>query len=273
MTSAGARSGSTPEPELKHGHGETLLSLEAVTRIYQVGDAQVRALDGVTLTIRRGEFVALMGPSGSGKSTLLNVIGCLDRPSSGRYVLDGTPVENLSEPELAAVRRRLIGFIFQAYHLVPRMTATRNVELPLVLGGMEPRERVARVRQMLERVGLTPRARHRPDQLSGGERQRVAIARAMATGPSLLLADEPTGNLDTRTGDEIMDVLARLHEAGLTIVMVTHDPRMGARAERMLRMRDGRILDDETVPGAPPTGATTGATPPTGATPGRGGGV
>jgi putative ABC transport system ATP-binding protein len=198
-----------------------------------------------------------MGPSGSGKSTLLNVIGCLDRPTDGRYVLDGTPVENLSEPELAAVRRRLIGFIFQSYHLVPRMTAARNVELPLVLAGMEPRERAVRVREMLGRVGLTPRARHRPDQLSGGERQRVAIARAMAPGPSLLLADEPTGNLDTRTGDEIMDVLGQLHEAGLTIVMVTHDPRMGARAERTLSMRDGRILGDVTIPGAPPTGPTT----------------
>jgi len=272
MTPAGARSEPAPEPELKHGHGEALLSLEAVTRTYQVGDTQVRALDGVTLTIRRGEFVALMGPSGSGKSTLLNVIGCLDRPSDGRYVLDGTPVENLTEPELAAVRRRLIGFVFQAYHLVPRMTAARNVELPLVLAGMEPRERAARVREMLARVGLTPRARHRPDQLSGGERQRVAIARAMAPGPSLLLADEPTGNLDSRTGDEIIDVLARLHEAGLTIVMVTHDPRMGARAERTLRMRDGRILGDETVPGSPPTGGTTERAPPAGPPPGAGGG-
>ena len=268
MTSAGSRPGPAPEPELRHGRGEVLLSIESVRRVYRVGDDDVHALDGVSLTIRRGEFVALMGPSGSGKSTLLNVLGCLDRPTSGRYVLDGTPVESLGEPELAAVRRRLIGFIFQAYHLVPRMSAARNVELPLILAGMPPRERALRVREMLDRVGLTARARHRPDQLSGGERQRVAIARAMAPGPSLLLADEPTGNLDSRTGDEIMDVLARLHAAGLTIVMVTHDPRMGERAERTLRMRDGRILGDDTAPGSAPTG-TTPAAPPS---PGPGGG-
>ena len=253
------RAGSVPEPGTRHEHGEALLELEDVTRIYRVGDAEVRALDGVTLTIRRGEFVALMGPSGSGKSTLLNVIGCLDRPTQGRYRLNGAPVGELDEPQLAAVRRRLIGFIFQAYHLVPRMTAARNVELPLVLAGMEPRDRAERVREMLERVGLGHRARHRPDQLSGGERQRVAIARAMASRPALLLADEPTGNLDTRTGDEIMDVLARLHDGGLTIVMVTHDPRMGTRAERTLRMRDGHILADLTAPASPPTG--TGARP------------
>jgi putative ABC transport system ATP-binding protein len=220
------------------------LRLEAATRLYRMGDAEVRALDGLSLVIRRGEFVAVMGPSGSGKSTLLNVLGCLDRPTSGRYLLEGQEVQSLSETQLAEVRRRCIGFIFQSYHLVPRMSAARNVELPLVLAGMPPRERRERVRAMLDSVGLLARAAHRPDQMSGGERQRVAIARAMAGSPALLLADEPTGNLDTRTADEIMALLQRLHHAGLTIVMVTHDPRMGAHAERRLGMVDGRLASD-----------------------------
>jgi putative ABC transport system ATP-binding protein len=185
-----------------------------------------------------------MGPSGSGKSTLLNVLGCLDAPTSGRYLLEGREVQGLTETQLAEVRRRSVGFIFQSYHLVPRMTAARNVELPLVLAGMAPAARRVRVREVLADVGLESRATHRPDQLSGGERQRVAIARAMAAHPSLLLADEPTGNLDTHTGDGIMALLQRLHTSGLTIVMVTHDPRMGARAERKLGMVDGRLVSD-----------------------------
>ncbi|HEX5634824.1 MAG TPA: ABC transporter ATP-binding protein [Gemmatimonadales bacterium] len=231
-------------PPAAHRHGDELLRLEDVTRLYPMGGGPVKALDGVSLVIRRGEFVAVMGPSGSGKSTLLNVLGCLDTPSSGRYLLEGREVQGLSEAQLADVRRKSVGFIFQSYHLVPRMTAARNVELPLVLAGMAPAARRTRVSEVLAAVGLVARATHRPDQLSGGERQRVAIARAMAARPALLLADEPTGNLDTRTADGIMALLEQLHAGGLTIVMVTHDPRMGARAERKLAMVDGKLASD-----------------------------
>jgi len=237
-------SSTVPAPALGHTHGDELLRLESVTRVYPMGGTAVKALDGVSLSLRRGEFVAVMGPSGSGKSTLLNVLGCLDTPTSGRYVLEGREVQGLTEAQLADVRRKSVGFIFQSYHLVPRMTAARNVELPLVLAGIAPATRRERVREVLDAVGLEPRATHRPDQLSGGERQRVAIARAMAARPSLLLADEPTGNLDTRTADDIMALLQRLHAGGLTIVMVTHDPRMGARAERRIGMVDGRLASD-----------------------------
>ncbi|MEK7330038.1 MAG: ABC transporter ATP-binding protein [Candidatus Eisenbacteria bacterium] len=209
-----------------------------------MGESEVRALDDVSLAIARGEFVAIMGPSGSGKSTMLNVLGCLDTPTSGSYVLDGEPVENLSEDRLAEVRQKRIGFIFQAYHLVARMTAARNVELPLIFAGVEPRVRRERVRAALESVGLGHRIQHRPDQLSGGERQRVAIARAMVMEPSILLADEPTGNLDTRSGEEIVALLERLNQGGLTVVLVSHDPRIAAHARRVLRMRDGEIVDE-----------------------------
>jgi putative ABC transport system ATP-binding protein len=226
-----------------------VVCLTDVSRVYRVGDSEVRALDHVTLEIRRGESVALMGPSGSGKSTLLNVIGCLDTPTSGRVELDGEPVQDLSENRLAEIRQRKIGFVFQSYHLVPRMTAARNVELPLILAGIDPRERAPRVAAALAAMGLGTRARHRPDQLSGGERQRVAMARAMVMEPSILLADEPTGNLDTRTGDEIMDVLERLHHQGMTLVLVTHDPRIGQRASRVLALRDGRLTGDDTPAG------------------------
>ena len=232
-----------------------VIRLEDVSRVYLVGSSEVRALDGVSLRIRAGEFVALMGPSGSGKSTLLNVIGCLDRPTSGAYFLDGEPVQALSEDRLAEVRRRTMAFIFQAYHLVPRMTAERNVELPLILSGVEPRERRERARAALESVGLGGRARHRPDQLSGGERQRVAIARAMVTKPRVLLADEPTGNLDSRTGAEIVAILESLNAGGLTIALVTHDPGVASHAGRLLRMRDGRLHSDAppeaSLPAAP----------------------
>jgi len=207
-----------------------VIRFDRVSRTYKVGEAEVRALDGVTLHIHEGDFVALMGPSGSGKSTLLNVIGCLDTPTAGAYSLDGEPVQGLSETRLAGIRRGKIGFIFQSYHLVPRMTALRNVELPLILAGVEPEERRRRAKAALEAVGLSPRAGHRPDQLSGGERQRVAIARAMITSPKILLADEPTGNLDTKTGEEIVALLERLNRQGLTIVLVTHDPRIALRA-------------------------------------------
>jgi len=212
--------------------------------VYQVGESVVRALDDVSLAIAHGEFVAIMGPSGSGKSTMLNVLGCLDTPTSGSYVLDGEPVEGLSEDRLAEVRQKRIGFIFQAYHLVGRMTAARNVELPLIFAGVEPRVRRDKVRAALESVGLAHRTDHRPDQLSGGERQRVAIARAMVMEPSILLADEPTGNLDTRSGEEIVALLERLNQAGLTVVLVTHDPRVAAHARRALHMRDGEIVEE-----------------------------
>jgi putative ABC transport system ATP-binding protein len=230
-----------------HAAAETAadpIRLEDVSRVYHLGESEVRALDHVTLRIARAEFVAVMGPSGSGKSTLLQVLGCLDSPTSGRYVLDGTPVEHMSEARLADVRRRRIGFVFQSYHLVPRMTAARNVELPLIIAGVAPAERRRRVRDALAAIGLSGRADHRPDQLSGGERQRVAIARAMILEPSILLADEPTGNLDTRTGEEILAVIEGLHRGGLTIVLVTHDPRIAARAERLLDMQDGRIVGE-----------------------------
>jgi putative ABC transport system ATP-binding protein len=221
-----------------------VIRLERVSRVYQVGESEVRALDDVSLAIARGDFVAIMGPSGSGKSTMLNVLGCLDTPTSGSYLLDGEAVENLSEDRLAEVRQKRIGFIFQFYHLVARMTAARNVELPLIFAGVEPRVRREKVRAALESVGLGHRVQHRPDQLSGGERQRVAIARAMVMEPSILLADEPTGNLDTRSGEEIVALLERLNQGGLTVVMVSHDPRIAAHARRVLRMRDGEIVEE-----------------------------
>jgi putative ABC transport system ATP-binding protein len=234
-------------PDAEAGPGSDqpeIIRLENVTRVYRVGDSEVRALDGATLHIHAGDFVALMGPSGSGKSTLLNVIGCLDTPTSGTYSLLGEPVQGLSEDRLAEVRQRTMGFIFQSYHLVPRMTAARNVELPLILAGVDAHERRQRVREALESVGLAARAGHRPDQLSGGERQRVAIARAMILHPRVLLADEPTGNLDSKTGAEIVTLLEALNAGGLTIVLVTHDATIAGRAHRLLRMRDGRLFSD-----------------------------
>ena len=221
-----------------------VIRLENVSRLYKVGDSEVHALDGVSLHIHRGDFVALMGPSGSGKSTLLNVLGCLDTPSSGAYTLDGEQVQGLSESRLAEIRRKKLGFIFQSYHLVPRMSALRNVELPLILAGVPPADRRARARTSLESVGLAHRASHRPDQLSGGERQRVAIARAMVSHPAILLADEPTGNLDSKTGAEIVALLEKLNREGLTIVLVTHDAGIASRARRLLQLRDGKLVSD-----------------------------
>ena len=232
-----------------------IIRLEHVSRVYPVGDSEVRALDDVSLHIHRGDFVALMGPSGSGKSTLLHVIGCLDTPTSGVYLLDGEAVQGLSDDRLADIRRERLGFIFQSYHLVPRMSAARNVELPLILAGVDPKERRERARTALDAVGLGQRADHRPDQLSGGERQRVAIARATVTRPKLLLADEPTGNLDSRTGAEIVALLERLNADGLTILLVTHDPGVAAHARRLLTLHDGRLTSDA------PTGAPREAPP------------
>ena len=254
--------GPGPASEAGHRSGSAeIVRLQDVSRIYHVGTAEVRALDGVTLHIHAGDFVALMGPSGSGKSTLLNVIGCLDRPTSGTYLLEGEPLQALSEDRLAEVRRRTMAFIFKAYHLVPRMTAERNGELPLILAGVEGRERRERARAALESVGLAERSGHRPDQLSGGERQRVAIARAMVTRPRVLLADEPTGNLDSKTGLEIVALLEDLNAGGLTIALVTHDPGVASHARRLLRMRDGRLLSDAPPP-AVPGGAGAGSAVP-----------
>jgi putative ABC transport system ATP-binding protein len=220
---------------------ETIV-LENVSKTYAMGNVQVLALRDVSVRIERGDYVAVMGPSGSGKSTLMNVIGCLDRPTSGRYLLDGEDVSALDDDALAKVRLRKLGFVFQAFNLLPRATALRNVALPLFYAGLPRTEREAGARALLAEVGLADRALHRPSQLSGGEQQRVAIARALANDPAVLLADEPTGNLDSRTSDEILGVLAKLNEAGRTIVLVTHDETVARRARRTIRLLDGRIV-------------------------------
>lgn len=221
-----------------------MIQLESVTRCFRMGDQEVRALDGIDLAIQTGEYLSIMGPSGSGKSTLLNVLGLLDRPDSGRYLLDGTDVTTLSEPEQARVRRNRIGFVFQSFHLVPRLTAAENIELPLMLEGIAADARRSRVDAALDAFDLRDRAQHRPNELSGGQRQRVAIARATILQPTLLLADEPTGNLDHRIGAEVVALLEALHQHGTTLVVVTHDRELGARAKRHIAMRDGRIVDD-----------------------------
>jgi len=221
-----------------------VIELQGIERVFLVGDQRVHALDGVNLAVQPGEYLSIMGPSGSGKSTLLNILGLLDRPSAGRYLLDGREVSALNDEEQARVRRSRIGFVFQFFHLVPRLTAAENVALPLVLGGVPPTQRHERVERALEAVGLSDRAEHRPDQLSGGQRQRVAIARATVTEPALLLADEPTGNLDRHSGHEVVTLLERLNAEGITLLVVTHDPDLGARARRRIRMVDGRIDND-----------------------------
>ncbi len=223
-----------------------ILRLKGVTRTYRTGRVQVHALRGIDLEIREGDFTAIMGPSGSGKSTLMNILGCLDRPTSGRYFLDGTDVSTLPRDQLARTRNRTLGFVFQAFHLLPRTTAVENVELPL-LYREEPlgwKEIHTRAREALERVGLGDRADHTPNELSGGQKQRVAIARALVTEPRLLLADEPTGNLDSRTTLEIMTMLQRLNRQGLTIVIVTHEPEVARFSDRIVTLRDGRISTD-----------------------------
>jgi putative ABC transport system ATP-binding protein len=222
-----------------------MIRLSGIERVFRIGGEEVHALRSVTLEIGAGEYVSIMGPSGSGKSTLLNVVGLLDRPSAGRYELDGRDVTDLSDDEQAQVRRERIGFVFQFFHLVPRLTAGQNIELPMVLAGIDPAERRARLARLLDEYGLEERARHRPDELSGGQCQRVAIARAMSMRPALILADEPTGNLDRHTGQEVIAVLERVHHDGGTVMLVTHDPEIGARAHRRLRMVDGAVVSDE----------------------------
>ena len=227
------------------------MEFEAISKHYGSGEGLVRALDCVDLTIRYGEHVAIVGPSGSGKSTLLNILGCLDSSTSGTYRLDGLPVSEMSDMKLASVRNLKIGFVFQSFHLLPRATALRNVELPLVYGGVATRQRRERARAALEQVGLSDRAKHRPDQLSGGQRQRVAIARALVTDPAMVLADEPTGNLDTTTGREILDLFDSLRGPARALIMVTHDSALARRAQRVIAVRDGRIAYDgapESVP-------------------------
>jgi len=222
-----------------------LIRLEQLTRTFEVGDQLVRALDGVDLAIGAGEYLSLMGPSGSGKSTLLNVLGLLDRPTSGEYWLGDVQTASMPEDLLADTRQKEIGFVFQVFHLIARMSALENVELPMMLAGLPVAERRGRARTALERMGLGPRIDHRPNQLSGGERQRVAIARAVVMEPRILLADEPTGNLDSTSGGEVVKIMEDLHGQGLTLVVVTHDPAIGGRARRRLRMHDGRIVQDD----------------------------
>ncbi len=221
-----------------------MIELNQVSRIFTVGDQQVAALRGVDLHIAAGDYVSVMGPSGSGKSTLLNLIGLLDRPTSGIYRLDGGDVTSLNDVQQARVRSEKVGFVFQAFHLVPRLTAAMNIELPMILAGVPVPERKARVEKLLENYGLKDRADHRPDQLSGGQRQRVAIARATSMHPAVLLADEPTGNLDQATGREVLNLLEQLVEQGVTLIMVTHDPVIGGRAARQIHMVDGQIINE-----------------------------
>ncbi len=226
------------------------IHLENVHKVYDLGEVQVPALRGVSLDIRSGEFVAVMGASGSGKSTLMNILGCLDRPTRGRYILDGTDVSSLNNVELARIRNHKIGFVFQQFNLLPRTSALENVELPTIYAGITPQERSKRAQSALERVGLADRASHFPSQLSGGQQQRVAIARALVNGPAILLADEPTGNLDSRTSVEIMDILQRLNEEqGLTVVLVTHEAEIAHYTKRVLEFRDGKMRRDFPVTG------------------------
>ena len=222
-----------------------LINLSDVDKRYDMGQEQVRALDRVSLSVDKGEYIAVMGPSGSGKSTLMNIVGCLDTPSAGSYVLNQREIARMDDDELAAIRNREIGFIFQTFNLLPRTDALQNVELPLVYSGLPRRERKIRAEQALERVGLASRQHHRPNELSGGQRQRVAIARALVNKPSIVLADEPTGNLDSKTGVEIMEILDEIHTGGDTIILVTHEEELARRAARVVRLRDGEIVSDE----------------------------
>ncbi|TDI75001.1 MAG: ABC transporter ATP-binding protein [Betaproteobacteria bacterium] len=221
-----------------------MIYLSSITRMFQMGDQEVRALNGINLKIASGEYVSIMGPSGSGKSTLLNIIGLLDRADIGRYELDGNDVTSLSEIEQARARREKIGFVFQSFHLVPRLTAAENIELPLMLDGVLPARRKLRVKEALLEFNLSDRAQHRPAEMSGGQQQRTAIARATILRPTIILADEPTGNIDHRNGAEVIALLEGLHHAGTTLIIVTHDQELGARANRHIAMRDGKIMSD-----------------------------
>lgn len=224
-----------------------MLQVNNLVKIYQTEKIAVTALKGVSFSIAAGSFVSVMGPSGSGKSTLMNILGCLDSPTEGQYVLDGVDVSQMAEKEFAGIRNKKIGFVFQTYNLLPRVTCLRNVELPMIYAGISIRERRRRAMEALERVGLIDRAHHRPSEISGGQRQRVAIARALVNNPAIILADEPTGNLDTRSGEEVMAIFQELHEEGATIVLVTHEPEIARHSQRILKFRDGRLREDNNV--------------------------
>jgi putative ABC transport system ATP-binding protein len=222
-----------------------MIELQGINRFFQVGSQEVHALDNVTLSIEKDDYLSIMGPSGSGKSTLLNILGLLDQPTSGKYILDGQDITTLSDDVLASTRRKKIGFVFQFFHLLPRLTAQENVELPMMLEGISAAERSQRAGRMLETMGLADRAHHKPEELSGGQRQRVAIARATVMEPNVILADEPTGNLDRHSGHDVIEILEELNRKGMALVIVTHDPDIGQRARRRIHMIDGRIDNDD----------------------------
>jgi putative ABC transport system ATP-binding protein len=238
QATAGPRPGPAPAEQ-------PVLDIRNVKKVYGQGETEVHALQGVTLTVARGDYIAIMGSSGSGKSTLMNIVGCLDTPTTGQYLLDGVDVSRLSDRQLALVRNRRIGFVFQAFNLIARTTALANVELPLAYAGVKAAERRRRARAALDMVGLADRADHEPNQLSGGQQQRVAVARALVTAPALLLADEPTGNLDTQSTNDMLAVFDRLSRSGRTIVLITHEPDVAQHAKRLIRLVDGRIVQDE----------------------------
>ena len=222
-----------------------MIRLEKLSREFQVGNQVVHALDEVDLEIKENEYVSIMGVSGSGKSTLLNILGLLDTPTSGDYILSGINTSKMDDDEMAGIRSTKIGFVFQSFHLIPRLTAFENIEMPMILSGMNPKERSEKVNSALEKVGLTDRSDHKPEQLSGGQRQRVAIARSIVMEPDVLLADEPTGNLDTSSGNEVVKLIEELNIAGLTLIVVTHDREMGERSNRLIELRDGKIINDQ----------------------------
>jgi putative ABC transport system ATP-binding protein len=244
MATAAAVSESYRNDLVDHG---VVIKVEHLVKVYDMGATQVQALRGIDLEIHKGEYVAIMGPSGSGKSTLMNLLGCLDTPTSGKYWLAGRLVSELNDDELAHIRNKEIGFVFQTFNLLGRATALHNVELPLIYNGTPPEVRSERAKHALQMVDLADRMHHRPNELSGGQRQRVAVARALVNDPAILLADEPTGNLDSQTGEEIMALFARLHQDGHTIILVTHEPDIAAHAERVIRVRDGHIESDELI--------------------------
>lgn len=224
-----------------------MIKIENLNKVYNTGKVQVEALRDVNLEIEKEEFVAVMGPSGSGKSTLMNILGCLDRPTSGNYILDGINIAGLNDNQLAVIRNKKIGFVFQSFNLLPRTTALKNVELPMMYAGIPAKERRLKAIEVLKKVGLGDRIHHKPNELSGGQKQRVAIARALINNPAILLADEPTGNLDTKSGEEIMDIFQRLNDEGVTIILVTHEADIARHAKRIVLFRDGRIIDDRNV--------------------------
>jgi putative ABC transport system ATP-binding protein len=238
-----------------------LIELREIYKVYDMGAEKVHALNGVDLTVERGEYLAIMGSSGSGKSTLMNLLGCLDTPTSGSYILNGTAVQDLDDAELAAIRNKEIGFVFQTFNLLARTDALHNVELPLIYAGLSRQERRERARKALEKVGLGSRMSHQPNELSGGQRQRVAIARALVNQPSILLADEPTGNLDSTTSEEIMQLFDELHQAGNTVVLVTHEPDIAEHAWRKVTLRDGKVTSDQATARAGGAGIATAAAP------------